>query len=376
MLPINDAISMIRKNHCYVIMPFSETSKEHTTDYWNTLFSEVIKPKIKKQRYSCTKSTVKPGSIIRAVIKDLAEADIVLAVLTDFNPNVWYELAARHSLKRGTIMMIQEGQKLPFDLAPYGVIEYTDENIRTTYFDDKLKEYIRQLGSGKTPDNPITDYLTQPESNIKNLPLVKSKETYVKLQFLTPKKNKIPAFEGRIRGSRVPVYDCGVYHISTYFNSKPQTYTWHFYCKEGQVDNVMQLSPFKKNVENVYEDDSINHWTCMVREPTANTVVFVVNHYNSFQHGNKGEYEYAATKAEQDTEELKLAVDFSSILTNHDQQNSLFSSPPKAFKNFTEPLPKDNTEVSNDGRIFSAVIHNARENEKLRISWNIDCSLQ
>jgi hypothetical protein len=64
------------------------------------------------------------GNIIKAIVNELYYSHIVLAVLTDYNPNVLYELGTRHSLKRGTIMMLQKGQKIPFDIAQYGVIYY------------------------------------------------------------------------------------------------------------------------------------------------------------------------------------------------------------------------------------------------------------
>jgi hypothetical protein len=69
--------------------------------------------------YNARCSIPTQDNIVCGIVEDLAWTDFVLAVLTDFNPNVWYELGARHSLIRGgTVMICEEKQikKLPFDL--------------------------------------------------------------------------------------------------------------------------------------------------------------------------------------------------------------------------------------------------------------------
>src|SRR5215472_18313332 len=101
--------------HCFVIMPFSTIGTKHTAKYWDKLFSNFIKPAVDNLGYTCKRSTADPGNIMKAIINELVNSDVVLAVLTDYNPNVWYELGTRHSLKHGTIMMLERGQDIPFD---------------------------------------------------------------------------------------------------------------------------------------------------------------------------------------------------------------------------------------------------------------------
>jgi hypothetical protein len=54
----------------------------------------------------------------------LNQADVVLADLTDMNPNVFYELGVRHTLKNRTILVSQSWDDVPSDLRQYGVIIY------------------------------------------------------------------------------------------------------------------------------------------------------------------------------------------------------------------------------------------------------------
>ncbi len=141
---------------CFVIMPFSKTTEKHTEGYWTTFFQDFIKTSVENLGFECSRSQAEPRSIIKGIVGDLFNSDLVLAVLTDLNPNVWYELGVRHSIHHGTIMMIEEGQKLPFDISQYGVIHYRRGNI--SEFRKELKKFISRIKSGN-PDNPVRDHL-------------------------------------------------------------------------------------------------------------------------------------------------------------------------------------------------------------------------
>jgi hypothetical protein len=75
----------------FIIMPFSETSERHTEAYWTTLFTAFLKPRIEALGYTCLRSQAQPSNIIKDLLRELFEADLVVSVLTDFNANVWYE---------------------------------------------------------------------------------------------------------------------------------------------------------------------------------------------------------------------------------------------------------------------------------------------
>lgn len=65
-----------------------------------------------------------PDSITTQVIGRIVESDLIVADLTDHNPNVFYELAVAHGYKKRVIHMMQEGQKVPFDVVDQRVIFY------------------------------------------------------------------------------------------------------------------------------------------------------------------------------------------------------------------------------------------------------------
>jgi hypothetical protein len=55
-----------------------------------------------------------PGLITSQVIYHLLSAELVVADLTETNPNVFYELAVRHFVGRPTVQVVEVDQRLPF----------------------------------------------------------------------------------------------------------------------------------------------------------------------------------------------------------------------------------------------------------------------
>ncbi len=151
--------------NCFVIMPFSQTNEKHTKIYWDNFFYKFIKPSVEQLGYSCRRSTAQPSSIIKEILKELYETDIVIAVLTDFNANVWYELGTRHSLRKGTIMIIEDGQKIPFDILSYGLITYEDTIAGSADFLTFLIQFISKIENEKPADSPAMEFLGNFASN-------------------------------------------------------------------------------------------------------------------------------------------------------------------------------------------------------------------
>lgn len=142
---------------CFVIMPFSKTVGGHDEDYW-TEFFETLKRIMEENGYSCIRSEVGPYKLFTNIVKNIENSDIVIAVLTDFNANVWYELGIRHTLKTGTIMLLQEGQKAPFDISDFGIVFYKDSIGLEQRIKKSIKEYLAKLDE-KGSDSPVISAL-------------------------------------------------------------------------------------------------------------------------------------------------------------------------------------------------------------------------
>jgi hypothetical protein len=105
------------KTECFVIMPFSETTPEHTEGYSTKHFEDFLKPLIEQSPgVAAHKSAALRADLVTQIITDLVKSEIVVADLTDKNPNVLWELGVRQSFKSGTVTIAEKGTILPFDV--------------------------------------------------------------------------------------------------------------------------------------------------------------------------------------------------------------------------------------------------------------------
>jgi hypothetical protein len=143
---------------CFVIMPFSQTTPAHNEAYWFQFFENFIKPALHENGYIAEKSVAAPNNITKQIVRELAMADLVLAVLTDGKPNVFYELGVRHSLRQGTIMILEEEGQRPFDISNYGILSYRGQDLPK--FTADLGHYIK-VAEKMSEDSPVADFLNQ-----------------------------------------------------------------------------------------------------------------------------------------------------------------------------------------------------------------------
>lgn len=144
---------------CFVIMPFSDTSK-CKSEQWTEIFENMIKPAVKDfgNHYKCYKACLDIGNIIKDILSNLNQADVVIADLTDKNPNVFYELGVRHALRNTTILITQSFEDVPFDLKHYALVKYdwTTRKGREE-FSKSIGRILRHF-----EDNPDNSILTSP----------------------------------------------------------------------------------------------------------------------------------------------------------------------------------------------------------------------
>ncbi len=130
---------------CFIIMPFSKTTTKHTERYWTDHYQKILKPKIESVGgIRAERSKAIRGQIIKDIITDLIAADIVVADLTDANPNVFYELGIRQSFKHGTITIAEYGTKIPFDVKGKGVLFYHPRDlIKNSEFESDFLQALK-----------------------------------------------------------------------------------------------------------------------------------------------------------------------------------------------------------------------------------------
>lgn len=151
------------RKRCFVIMPFSATSERHTEDYWNSHFELFLKPLIEScNGMEALRSTPLRQDIVRQIINDLTFSNIVVADLTDSNPNVYWELGVRQSFRHGTITIAEEGSKIPFDIATKSVLFYSPNNPKkNAEFSEQFRQAIMDcLSHPDRPDSVVLETVT------------------------------------------------------------------------------------------------------------------------------------------------------------------------------------------------------------------------
>ncbi|EOO10305.1 hypothetical protein IAW_01112 [Bacillus cereus str. Schrouff] len=67
--------------------------------------------------------------IDNTIIEHLNNADLVIADMTEHNPNAFYEMGFRHALGKPLIPIVEEDTKLPFDVANLRTITYATNDL-------------------------------------------------------------------------------------------------------------------------------------------------------------------------------------------------------------------------------------------------------
>lgn len=120
---LDELATQERTRTCLVIMPIG-TTESCSAEEWTEVFDQTIEPAVSAAGYHCLRSVVSVGHIIEGVLDNLNRSDLVVADLTDRNPNVFYELGVRHALRDATILISQNVDDIPFDLRPYATLLY------------------------------------------------------------------------------------------------------------------------------------------------------------------------------------------------------------------------------------------------------------
>lgn len=147
------------KKICFVIAPIGA---EGSTDRVRS--DQVLKHIITPAAFECGYDSLRadkisePGLITSQVIQHIVTDPLVIADLSGHNPNVFYELALRHALKKPVVQIIQATEKIPFDLAASRTIfvDHHDLDSAAKAKEEIIKQ-IRSVEQNPTDvDTPIS----------------------------------------------------------------------------------------------------------------------------------------------------------------------------------------------------------------------------
>jgi hypothetical protein len=97
--------------------------------------------------------------------------DLVVADLSGWNPNVFYELAVRHAARKPVVHLISQGERLPFDVANVRAVPFTlqDPDLLETARAElgaKVESIERAQGRASNPIHAALSLQTLRDSDV------------------------------------------------------------------------------------------------------------------------------------------------------------------------------------------------------------------
>ncbi len=129
------------KKICFVVAPIGEPNTD-IRKRSDQVLKHIVRPAVEPLGYEVLRADkiAEPGLITSQVIQHVLEDSLVVADLTDRNPNVFYELALRHAVRKPLVQLVRTGEKLPFDIAGMRTISVDHEDL------DSVAEAIEEIG--------------------------------------------------------------------------------------------------------------------------------------------------------------------------------------------------------------------------------------
>lgn len=106
---------------CFVIMSFSKNGR------LQDFYEKAIKPTVESLGYRCQRVDEQHfnGRITEQIFRNIREARLVLADLTEARQNCYYELGVAHALKKDVIHLASSVEDIHFDVKDYNFILYS-----------------------------------------------------------------------------------------------------------------------------------------------------------------------------------------------------------------------------------------------------------
>jgi hypothetical protein len=144
---------------CFVIAPIgADGSADRLRS--DQVLKHIIGPSVRECGYEPIRADQisEPGLITSQVIQHIVDDPLVIADLTGRNPNVFYELALRHAIKKPVVQIIHATETIPFDVAASRTVHVDHRDLDSVA--RAKEEIVRQIHAvEKNPsdvDTPIS----------------------------------------------------------------------------------------------------------------------------------------------------------------------------------------------------------------------------
>lgn len=149
---------MANKDKCFIITPIGDDT-DPIRRHIEGIIDAALRPALEdKYDLVVAHRISEPGSITKQIITEIYSAKLVVANLTNRNPNVMYELALRHSLGKPVIMIAEKGTPLPSDIVMERTIFYQSDARGVIELRESIAAAEKEIDYDKT-ESPIYNVL-------------------------------------------------------------------------------------------------------------------------------------------------------------------------------------------------------------------------
>ena len=124
----------MQKDLVFVLTP---SDNEFVSDYW-VVRDTCKKVKLRALRGDEQDLNYTNSSILAHILKYIIKSRLVVANISNRNPNVYYELGIAHMLGKPSILLCRQGGSVPFDLQQKYIVFYSNEEELAIKLEDAL----------------------------------------------------------------------------------------------------------------------------------------------------------------------------------------------------------------------------------------------
>jgi hypothetical protein len=118
---------------CFIVMPFIERDDRHLSGFFEEVLANLFRPAVTAAGFEARTAQRQGSDVIQAtIVNDLLEADLVLADLTEHNPNVLFELGMRMHADKPVALVRAKGTGPIFDVDNMLRVEEYDPSLWTS----------------------------------------------------------------------------------------------------------------------------------------------------------------------------------------------------------------------------------------------------
>jgi len=132
----------------FVIMPFSEKTDEYPKGYFDEVYNSLIVPASVEAGFTAKTAKRSGSDIIHStIVSDIYNADIVLADLTEHNPNVLFELGLAIAFQKKVALIRAKGTTAIFDVDNLMRVYDYDKNLWKSTIERDIPNLCKHIAS-------------------------------------------------------------------------------------------------------------------------------------------------------------------------------------------------------------------------------------